>query len=448
MKRLICFWMMILLLPLPVSAKGTCEVCSSLGELGFPEEYRESLCGLLIKHPNWRFEPLLVTELSREKGEEYSFSHVVASETLAGRSLVSSAEEYADYRDGEALFDTGYFDATRDAVAYFLDSRNFLSEKGVFQYLKITSDDGTAEGLRRLLEGSAAASVENIATLLISVGEKTGLSPFFLASRLRQEQGAYGSPLLWGTAGATLSRWYEEKTETENGRWIAAPQEGYDAKELSALDGIYNPFHASASGQGAFAVYFSAASHGKEKGWDSLEKGLLGGAEKIQKEYVAAYQDTPFLQKWNVDIRSATPEGKSRNFWGQYMQNIGAAKTEGDRLYEAYKSAELLESNFVFSIPVFEGMGEENPDPGGGACLVFAAAEKETSSHRYSVETEALVSTVGPTRKEEETKAEKNVVWKTGRFFLLGAVFALPLLFPLRKKCQKWRNLRHFHQKK
>lgn len=448
MKRIVVILLTLTLFPLQVNAAKECDICRILSEKGFPEDYREPLCALTLLHPKWNFEPLFVTKLSREKGEEYDFSYVVASETASGRSLVTGAEGFEAYYHREAMFDTGYYNATRDAVAYFLDPRNFLSEKGVFQFLNVSSNSVSAEGIQDLLRGSAPEKAENITEILVRVGEKTGLDPLFLASRLRQEQGTDGSPLLDGTAGSVLSCWYERGVESENGKWIASPDSGYDPAALKALDGVFNPFHAFASGQGAFEVYYNGAVHAKGQGWDSLEKGLYGGAEKMRREYVDGFQNTLYLQKWNVDIRSVTEDGGSRNFWGQYMQNIGAAKTEGDRLFESYKASGRLESALSFSIPVYEGMGEENPDPAAGACLVFAAEAKPDSSHLYLQEVLSPEKTPTSTVQTQEEKERKEPFLWGAAIFGSAAVCYLAWRLAWTRSDKKRRNIRHFHQKK
>ena len=49
------------------------------------------------------------------------------------------------------------------------------------------------------------------------------------------------------------------------------------------------------------------------------------------------------------------------------MQNVGAALSEGREAYESYKEAGILESEFVFLIPVYSGMPDSPcKDPSGG----------------------------------------------------------------------------------
>ena len=122
---------------------GKCTICSDLGEAGFPESYRTPLCALQLKHPEWQFEALNISQISREKGKNYDFPYVVEEEwRVEGRSLVAAGKAYAAYAQvGSDLYDSGFYRANREAVAYFMDPRNFLSDEGVFQFLNLSGGD-------------------------------------------------------------------------------------------------------------------------------------------------------------------------------------------------------------------------------------------------------------------------------------------------------------------
>lgn len=403
MKRLFCICLLFPLVFTPVRAREECSVCQSLAREGFPPSYRESLCALALSHPTWHFTPLAVTSLSRAEGQAYTFSFVLQEEVaLPDRSLVTGKEEYRAYRlPSSPLFDTGYRTASREAVAYFLDPRNHLSERGVFQHLVLTPDHTThRDAIATLFCGSSlegCVAPEDV----IRIGQEVGVDPLHLAVRLYQEHGSRGSPLLFGNTGSTLTRWYDQGTDREDGRLVSAPSLA-SREELLLLDGVYNPFHVSASGSGAFQVYRTGALHGKKEGWDSLEKGLRGGTEKIAREYIQTHQSTLYLQKWNVDIRSRTPEGKSRNFWAQYMQNIAGAKEEGDTLYSLYERMGLLEEEMTFLIPVYEGLPDApSPDPAGGSAPRFAFDPCPVSSHLVSGSAAEEVTATSTTLQEE-----------------------------------------------
>ncbi len=389
----------------PCSCEEKCDICSDLEKRGFPDSWQEPLCALLLRYPLWEFQPLPVTALSREQGKGYDFSYVVEQECqVTERNLVYAHGDYAPYRKaGEAAFDSDYYPASAEAVAYFLDSRNFLSEEDIFQFLLLSetvfAEESVIERVFRqtVWEGWRSADGRSLSALLTQWGKAYGVNPLFAAVRLRQEQGAEGSVLFWGKAGSLLL--------------------SQGDKRGVGLDGIYNPFHVGASGKGEAAVALSGALHGEKMGWHTMEAGLEGGIAKLCQDYIKSYQNTLYLQKWNVDIRSVTPQGGSRNFWGQYMQNIGGAKLEGRLLYQALAEAGLLEERLCFLIPVYEGMPLFCPDPAMGACPAFAAAPVEESQHFAASEVPAQNTVTKKTEKKKTAEREKE---SRKPFFWLG----------------------------
>ncbi len=390
--------------------RDACVICSDLAQRGFPESYRTALCALQLKHPTWQFEVLDISKLSRENGKYYDFSYVVEEEwRVAGRSLVSAGKSYAAYaQTGSDLYDSGFYRANRQAVAYFMDPRNFLSDEGIFQFMVLTGgDDFSPVAVEEILEGCAALTAAKdvpggLAAYLVQLGKEYDINPLQLATRLRQEQGREGNALLTGTAGSFLG--------------------GEDRH----LDGYYNPFNLSASGTGEGQIYRSGAEYAKKNGWNSCEKGLRGGAERLAQEYVGKYQNTLYLQKWNVDPRSVGAGG-SRNFWAQYMQNIGAAKTEGDFLSESLKQSD---APLHFLIPIYDNMPPSpSADPAGGVCAVFADGGAKNSKHLYpSVEVEATPATTPPVVPSETERGRKISLAATGFAVPAGILAALLLI--------------------
>lgn len=385
-----------------VFAKEGCAVCKEYRDLGFPNSFAERLCALSAEHPEWEFEPLFITEISRTIGEEYDFETVVARETeVKERNLVFAKADYSDYWASEKKsYDSGFYAASEEAVAYFLDPRNFLTEEGVFQFLPLSSTrECSMAGVERALSGSAPekaplAGGKGMAEVLSELGEKWKIHPLHLAVRLRQEQGEAGNALLWGTAGDYL--------------------EEIGAKGGEELNGYYNPFNISASGNSEAEIYRSGALFAKKMGWTSLDAALAGGVEYLAKKYVLCYQNTLYLQKWNVDARSAE-NGKSRNFWGQYMQNIGGAKLEAQAVFSAFEKASLLEEKLSFLIPVYEKMPEKPaPDPAGGSCPAFSASPPPAPCHAIPAGLLSFSKEPEKTRDRvsgEENKAEWSFLW-------------------------------------
>lgn len=369
------------------------EYYQSLLTAGFPEDYARPLTELHLLHPEWSFTPLLITE----DNPLYRWDHVINQETKdADTNLISGADDYRAYRHplNFNTYDSGYYQASKNAVEYFMDPRNFLNETDIFQFydLSVAHDVGIEE-VAAVLAGTfmADATLENgktYAEYFLEVGQELSVNPVYLAVKARQEQGVEGlSPVLSGECGSLLADYYENGTqESEAGNKILAPTEGYTSEELLALDGYYNLFNIKASGNGLFAIYHSAMKRAMDgtadmaeawgtPAWNTVWKSLYGGAYTIKTSFVDRYQNTIYLQKFNVDSRS------DRNFWGQYMQNVAGSLTESRTLFSAFASSGVLDGHCSFVIPVYAGM-PNNPcaDPANSNCSYLAVATEKYDS--------------------------------------------------------------------
>ena len=164
----------------------------------------------------------------------------------------------------------------------------------------------------------------------MEAAEKAGISPYHLASRIRQEQGTGSS------ASATATGTYD----------------GYE--------GYYNFLNVNASGNGSSTIIKNALEYAKKQGWNTPVKAIEGGAEFLAKSYIQYGQNTLYLQKFDVD------DSDGDLYWHQYQQNVAAAKTECIDIMNSYKEIdENLNLPFNFVIPVFEDMPEtKSPMPG------------------------------------------------------------------------------------
>ncbi len=288
----------------------------------FPESYKASLRGLHKMFPGWRFEPVL-TGLSWEE--------VVAEEYALTRNLVpdSSAFSWKSVRDGDydweknswIFHDAGWVGASREAIAYYLDPRNFLvADCRITQFETLAYEEGVQDksGLAAILANSFMEN-DTYYDYFLSAAESANVSPYLLASRCLQEVGREGS-------------------STTDGKYP-----GYE--------GYYNFFnigaYANADGSGAVE---NAMKYAKEKGWDSPAKSIAGGASILGANYIAKGQNTFYFQKFNV------VNAESGLFTHQYMQNLSAAATEGASLQKIY--TDWKNASIVYRIPVYEDMPE------------------------------------------------------------------------------------------
>lgn len=343
----------------------------SLVQQGFPLSYAQALAPLAIAHPNWSFEALQITE---------SWKSVLAKESEnPATNLISKSKTYAAYRHAtnKELYDNGYYQVSTAALAYFMDPRNFMNEKDIFQFYCFadSAQVDVTSALSRILsdtfmEQSPPNSQKSYAEIFVDVGNALGIDPIYLAVRARQEQGVLGSATISGVADQVLIRQLNEGEGAS----------GDTAESLSAYRGYYNIYNIGATGKGSYAILKAAmnraikgteeksADWGGSPSWNTVEKSIYGGAKVIYDRYIKNDQNTAYLQKFNVSPRS------TGRFWKQYMQNVVAALSEGRTLYTAFAAADALDCALTFRIPVYSGMDEAYPDPADGSCSYTAGS--------------------------------------------------------------------------
>lgn len=90
-----------------------------------------------------------------------------------------------------------------------------------------------------------------------------------------------------------------------------------------------------------------------------MDKAIRGGAKWIGKNYINVGQNTIYFKKWDV-------VGNDGYFSHQYQTNIQAPMIEGNSVYKSYNDSNILNSSFVFYIPVYKNMPAETSLPNTG----------------------------------------------------------------------------------
>ena len=357
---------------------------------GFPPSYATRLAALHAEHPRWTFVPLPVTDIPWEK--------VVARECTPAWNLVARSAwapepwtglgttNYIPYFAANAkAYDSGaWLQASRDAIAYFMDPRNFLNDTDVFMFETLEFDERTQtrDTVERVLSKTFMANAccdggkLTFAELLVRLGRRLGISPVFLAGRLASEQGP-GSVQARGKIGDSLVALHSNKTDRVGEAMVWGQTYTRDSPATAAVvakgakfyNGYYNFFNIGATGLGLFEIRYNAwkEATGKETcakycgPWTSQARAIEGGATLLRDRYVSTHRHTRYLQKFSV----AKEAGEFR--WKQYMQNIAAPLTEARNVHASYKAADLLDTPFRFVIPVYAKMPRKPcPDPADG----------------------------------------------------------------------------------
>ena len=322
-----------------------------LDQQGFPESYKPFLRELHALYPNWVFEAFH-TDLVWED--------VIAEESISGKNLIPNSKSiewksleagaYDWTKDKFVVYDgSTWVTASKEALEYYMDPRNFLNESNIFMFevLRYASEYQDEDGVESILNNTPFSnryytyedeygnqSMLSYAQTFIAAAEYSGVSPYHLAARVKQEVVTSAT-----TASNSVSG------------------------TVKGLEGLYNfynigAYHSTAAG-GAIANGLKYAKNGASNNdelndaslipWTNQYNAIVGGAYVLGANYINRGQDTIYLQKFNVTDNST--------YYHQYMANVEAPYSESKKTASAYEDMETLP--IVFSIPVYIDMPEE-----------------------------------------------------------------------------------------
>ena len=321
----------------------------------FPEDYKPFLRELHKAHPFWHFE-------ARHLGIDWEYA--VERESIVGLNLLQNSSNYAwksmetkayDWANDAFIAYDGstWVTASNKAVRYYMDPRNFLNEDYIYQFelLSYKPEHHTEEGISAILSGppmkdatydyvasDGTKKTISYAETFLLAGVYSGVSPYHLASRVKQEVAGGG-------------RFSTSVTGT-----------------VAGYEGYYNFYNIGANDNtvqgGAVASGLKFAQKGRSSKaiignksfndfikipWNNRYSAILGGAAYIVNNYILRGQNTPYLEKFNFTEKST--------FSHQYMSAIFSPSSESLITKKAY--AELKDIPLVFSIPVFQNMPVE-----------------------------------------------------------------------------------------
>ena len=305
---------------------GNSDYAQQLRNAGFPDSYIPNLAALHAKYPNWTFQALstgLDWNTVLDKEMKNGVNLVQSSADDAKKSTNSGA--YNWYTNKWTEYETGWVSVGRDYLAYCMDPRNFLNETNIFMFEDISyNSNQSLAGVQSIVAGTFMQGTKtysnnnetiDYASSIYDIAQRSGVSSYHIASKIRQEQGAKGtSPLISGT------------------------YKGYE--------GYYNFFNFNAYGSTKDAIYVRGLKYAKKQGWSSRLLSIQGGANKIKNDYISRGQNTIYLEKFNVSSEAAVGTH-------QYMSNVSGAISEGQSVGKGYADKKQA---FNFVIPVYANM--------------------------------------------------------------------------------------------
>lgn len=313
----------------------------------FPDSYKPYLLELQKKYPNWKF-IALYTDLD--------WNYVIDNENQFGKNLVpkSYSDAWKNTKPGEynVEVDAGWVDASRRAVEYTMDPRNFLNQVRVFQFESLSYDESTnnINAIEKILygtefynkivqyydsNGSQITMTSKYSDLILEAGRTSKVSSYHLASRIKQEVG----PFLSHSSISGIVPGFEGLYNFYN---IGA------TSSSEPMGAIKNGLQYAKDGKGA-----SQATKDKYLiPWNNKQRAITGGGIFIGSSYINLGQDTVYLQKFHVTSNDGSL------FWHQYMTNVLAPYSESKLIYNGYVNSDLLKDNLSFIIPIYNNMPE------------------------------------------------------------------------------------------
>ncbi len=225
---------------------------------------------------------------------------------------------------GSRTYDTGWHCASIDAIQYMMDPRNSLDETSVYQFKNLETPDVSSNHIQTVINSkySSFSYINNPTAInaIVKASSQYKMNGYSILAKIINEQGRGTSPLATGSG--------------YNGQYV----------------GYYNFFNVGAYGNGTSTVITNGLKYAQNKGWNSVEKSILGGAEYYKSQYIGKGQNTLYYQRFNVVNTNSL-------FSHQYQQDVMGAQTSAQLLKSYYTTTGTLASvKHTFIIPLYENM--------------------------------------------------------------------------------------------
>ncbi len=413
---LLSFFTALMILPSFSPAAQAADYAAELRSKGFPQSYIPALVALHNKYPKWTFEPFKVNE---------DFSYAVSQERIPhSQQLVqiysgnNGKGYYCDcascYKNGNYVVHEGsnWVAASKKAVEYYMDPRNFLDEQHIFQFESIfRNTNQTQTGVEGILSGTwmhnanitykdasgktqTYSPTKKYSQAIMEASSASGLSAYYIAAKIVQEVG--GKTNSAGGASGTypgypgIYNYYNIAAYTgarDGIKWAAESANGPHVQTGTGVSinmrsgpststsivvsvpsgtAVRNYSYTAVQSDGYKWVKLTATVGGKNytgyirsdffyegkdkynRPWTNPYLSIYNGAKWIMNNFDDQF--TGYLQKFNVNAASSNMHGH------EYMANVQAAATEAVKKYNGYSKAGTLKDAMTFSIPVFKNM--------------------------------------------------------------------------------------------
>jgi len=344
---------------------------------GFPKSYLTRLAKLHEQHPNWRFTP-------QKTGIDWNTA-VSAMLRKTGTNTIwySAAPSYKSVRKGAFHYLTGAYSggsfpaASKRAVKYYMDPRNFLNEQGIFMF---ENKSYSRFHTKSMIEKITAANkvLKSNASAFLDTSKELDISSVYLAVKSVQEIG-------------TSTRMVDGHAFTYGGVRYSKCYNTYNigsSDSAGVLGGLLY-----ANGGTSKKNYTAGASKTYGRKWNSVPKAIRGGAMYLRASFIDRGQDTSYLEHFNV------MNGKSAVGSHIYMSYVAGPYQIAAGESKKYKEHGIFGKSMEFKIPVYKNMPEK-------ACTAPSSSIKKDNNYylkTLTVKHDQKVTLIGSAKLSYQT---------------------------------------------
>lgn len=281
----------------------------------FPETYKPFLRYLKSKHSSWSFTPLFT-------GVTLDYATSVEQPICKYETTLKVSTNFCQDPSSTSRWCTGNYDITK----YFLDPRNFLSERYIFMFLNLGYSDYVNEDLVKsvlkgtFMEGNSSIDNQSYSSIFMAAGKKYDVSPLYLAVTSKRE---VGNEISQATSGEAFTYTYK----AFGGDYVSANFRSlynffnigaYDsAGENAALAGLTWGFNAG--GRNSSVNLDNYLSYIDDKDYDTINP------DDINKGNITPTTPSNNDVQANTDFVSILQAGKT----GEYLRGYALGTTVG-----------------------------------------------------------------------------------------------------------------------
>lgn len=310
------------------------HAASYITKKGFPKSYRTRLKKLHKLHPSWKFTPVITgldwDDAADKMTENPRVNTVWHLYTPAYKSVAEGRYNYLEdtYEGGS------YPAASEKAVKYFMDPRNFLTERNIFLF-----EDRKYHSYQRLSIVKKALKRNKVlyknAKVFVKAGKKYKVSPLYIAAKSFSELG-------------TSTFMMNGHEFTYNGVKYKKCYNAYNIGASDTMGAVGGLIYANGGKVKKDYAVGKDTSYGRK--WSTPGKAIRGGAKFLCSSYIKNNQSTCYTEHFNV------MNGLSKVGTHVYMTSLNGGISMAGQVSEKYGDYGIYDKALRFYIPVYKNM--------------------------------------------------------------------------------------------